>query len=69
MRSGRDVLVHLAALHDEPHTLESRDVLDRIAINSYQIGFKTRRNRTDHVVQAQPARRERGRAGNSVQYS
>ena len=40
--SRRDVLEHLAALHDECHTLESADVRERIAVDGNQIGLKPR---------------------------
>ena len=60
--AGGFVSKNLSALHDEPHMLGGRDVLQHVARNRHEIGFLPRLDRSDDLVKAEERRRHMNRA-------
>src|SRR6476619_5423071 len=63
---GRDVLVYLAALHDERHPCDGGDVRERIAVERDEVGFVAGRERANRLVQMHRLRGERRRRDDRV---
>src|SRR5215510_12450517 len=60
------VFVDLAALHHEDDTSQGGDVASRVSIHGDQVGFKSRRERSDAVFQIERFRGQRSRRDDRV---